>query len=391
MILKKVINNALMITIFLSIGLIGFQILYSFNFSSDYTDLKENRLSNCQNNSNESYCWIFYNRIKAFEGYTFIGGTLYNMDGKDIHNTLGATLFDPINKMFLDRTNDENNYLIKYDWDENIIWEKNIPTYREMAMGQNNTYYVISREPKQYMNRSVVFNVFYQLDENGNTLYNWSTFLYLDKIQKFHDTLLLDDPNREIVVLNRTFWIGSKKRQMGFHEYYDANSIQEIPSNKWSNTDRKFQKGNLLVSLNAVNLIVIIDKNSSQIVWYYGPGNIINPGSPKMLKNGNIILFDNGNDELRPYSRIIELNPTNKQIVWEYVGNPKESFYSNIRGTVQRLPNNNTLITSSAQGYVFEVTSLKEIVWEFRKPIIEDDHRTYISRAIRYPVNQIDE
>ncbi|MHC4720712.1 MAG: arylsulfotransferase family protein, partial [Planctomycetota bacterium] len=50
--------------------------------------------------------------------------------------------------------------------------------------------------------------------------------------------------------------------------------------------------------------------------------------------------------------------------------NPPEKFFSKRRGSCQRLPNGNTLITESDEGRVFEITRGGETVWEFYEPEI---------------------
>jgi len=85
---------------------------------------------------------------------------------------------------------------------------------------------------------------------------------------------------------------------------------------------------------------------------------------------GNILMFDNG--WMRPTgtaSRVLEVNPTTSQIVWEYKTLGEQSIHSDFQGAAQRLANGNTLITSANQGHLIEVTSQKEIVWEFINPI----------------------
>ncbi|MBW2000841.1 MAG: hypothetical protein JRJ29_23130, partial [Deltaproteobacteria bacterium] len=45
------------------------------------------------------------------------------------------------------------------------------------------------------------------------------------------------------------------------------------------------------------------------------------------------------------------------------------SFFSYRQGAVQRLPNGNTLITSTHGGHLIEVTKDKEVVWDYVSPI----------------------
>ena len=82
---------------------------------------------------------------------------------------------------------------------------------------------------------------------------------------------------------------------------------------------------------------------------------------------------------------MVELDPSRKKIVWEYRSDSPQQFFSVSRGSSQRLPNGNTLITESDKGCVFEVTSGGEMVWEFFNPEIkmEDEKRAAIYRMTR--------
>ena len=82
-----------------------------------------------------------------------------------------------------------------------------------------------------------------------------------------------------------------------------------------------------------------------------------------------MLLFDNGGHRPRStYSRVLEVDPTDNSIAWEYRGDPPISFHSPNISSADRLPNGNTLICEGAPGRVFEVTPLGEIVWEYVNP-----------------------
>jgi len=115
-----------------------------------------------------------------------------------------------------------------------------------------------------------------------------------------------------------------------------------------------------------LDLIGILNIEQEKIVWKWGPENVSKQHHPTLLESNNILIFDNGVD--KKHSRIVEINPYSKKIVWEYKSNPPDKFFSLCRGANQRLPNGNTLITESDSGYVFEVTESGEIVWEFYNP-----------------------
>ena len=131
--------------------------------------------------------------------------------------------------------------------------------------------------------------------------------------------------------------------------------------------DGIYKKGDLLISARDLDLVFVMDPATRDIKWSWGPGEISQQHNPAQLENGNILIFDNGVG--RYYSRVIELDPLTKKIVWEYKENPPERFYTFRRGANERLPNGNTLITESDKGRVFEVTPEGEIVWEFFNPI----------------------
>jgi hypothetical protein len=107
-----------------------------------------------------------------------------------------------------------------------------------------------------------------------------------------------------------------------------------------------------------------------------------------MLENGHILIFDNG--VRRQYSRVLELDPVVKAIVWEYVAEPREDFYSYTRGSAQRLANGNTLISESDNGRVFEVTPEGEVVWRWLNPDTREGRPKIVYRMLRLPLAQGD-
>ena len=98
-----------------------------------------------------------------------------------------------------------------------------------------------------------------------------------------------------------------------------------------------------------------------------------------MLKNGNILIFDNGSG--RGWSRIIEVNPIGKEIVWEYHAEPKESFITRYWGSAQGLPNGNILICESEFDHIFENYASGRNSMELYQPILKNNgRRLHISR-----------
>ncbi len=173
------------------------------------------------------------------------------------------------------------------------------------------------------------------------------------------------------------------------------NTLQIIPPNATyeaeveSGDEPRFTPGNIMFSYRSVDIIGVIDRDTSEIVWAWGPGVLDGQHKPHMLPNGNILIFDNGT--LRGWSRVIEVNPLNNEIEWEYTADPKEDFFAGYISGAQRLPTigdadaGNTLICEGSKAHLFEVTSDGEVVWDFRYPWHVEGGLGSIYRCFRYP------
>ncbi|MFH1311850.1 MAG: arylsulfotransferase family protein, partial [Candidatus Eisenbacteria bacterium] len=75
--------------------------------------------------------------------------------------------------------------------------------------------------------------------------------------------------------------------------------------------------------------------------------------------------------------------PVTETVKWQYIGDPPRSFYSEQKGSAQRLPNGNTLICDGDNGRAIEVTMAGEIVWEWLNPATEEGRRVQVYRMIR--------
>jgi len=113
---------------------------------------------------------------------------------------------------------------------------------------------------------------------------------------------------------------------------------------------------------------------------------------------GNLLVFNNGNLN-RPYSSVDEIVPPvdsygnyiynngtaygPDEQIWIYTSDEPTDFYSFFLSNTQRLPNGNTLICSSTQQLLFEVTPDKNVVWEYDIPSLEG----LVFKASWYPEN----
>lgn len=160
------------------------------------------------------------------------------------------------------------------------------------------------------------------------------------------------------------------------------NTCRMLKNNLSGMKDPRFHEGNIIFSYSHLDLIGIIEFSTGKIVWAWGPGVLEGQHAPSMLDNGNILLFDNG--LRRGWSRIIELNPLTKEIVWEYHSEPKEDFFSSELSNVAQLPNGNIFICEASKNRLFEITPQGEIVWDFISTFNKTTGEEGIFCAYRY-------
>ena len=137
---------------------------------------------------------------------------------------------------------------------------------------------------------------------------------------------------------------------------------------------------NVIVTMRHLNIVAVLNWTTRELVWAWGEDHLQGPHEGSVLENGNLLIFDNGWNG-RDSSRILEVDPRDERIVWEYT---RPGFYSKGRGTAQALPGGNVLVGYSSNGEVFEVTREGEIVWRWLNPHTSSDGARGAIRAERY-------
>jgi len=178
-------------------------------------------------------------------------------------------------------------------------------------------------------NAIVAGAILVEMDVNKNVVFQWRSWDYInveDTYQPINDFL-------NIITL-----------------YSNFNSVAVDPD------------GNYMICNRLLSEITKVDRNTGEIIWRLGgkhnqftfidenqnnaPIYFSMQHDIRILPNGNLTIFDNGDQHDPRYSRgveyeIDEVNKTAK-MVWEYVA-PVDVF-SQSNGSLQRLPNGNTII-----------------------------------------------
>ena len=206
----------------------------------------------------------------------------------------------------------------------------------------------------------VVGGIVQELDQNKNVIFQWRSWDHYKLTDSYND---LSQPLIDAIHLNAL-------------DLDDDN--------------------NLLISALALGEVTKVDRQTGEIIWRMGGKNnqftFVNESQEhaplyfmyqhdvRRLPNGNITMFDNGDVNLRRYSRVVEyeIDEAQKNVtkVWEYRKSP--DIYSNNMGSAQRLPNGNTLIGwgfATMNGGVPAVTEVDpngNVIFEltFDKPLV---------------------
>jgi hypothetical protein len=153
----------------------------------------------------------------------------------------------------------------------------------------------------------------------------------------------------------------------------DGLTALQDERSEWTHANAVFEQpdGDLLVSFRNISTLVRIDRRSGAIAWKLGAPPLAGQHCPTLLANGHILLYDNGPhrlDESFPFSRVLEIDPATRAIVWKYQETRPFNFFSPRISSAQRLPNGNTLVNEGNFGRMFEVTADGEVVWEYVNP-----------------------
>ena len=237
--------------------------------------------------------------------------------------------------------------LLAIDKDSKFLWAKAIYAHHDLAIAPNGDLHLLAREvhvvPRVNEKKPIVEDMVVILDSGGN--------------EKRRFSLLEAFENSEFAEV----WRKSGRRN---GDIFHTNSI-EILDGSAADANPAFEAGNLLISVLHLNAIAVVDPEEEKVVWAH-TGEYRKQHDPKILPNGNLLLFDNHGR--RGPSAILEFDPRTMALAWEYRGSKEQPFFSKTCGTSERLSNGNTLVSETDFGRAFEVTLDGEIVWEYYNP-----------------------
>jgi hypothetical protein len=259
--------------------------------------------------------------------------------------------------------------LLRFRSDGTLAWSKTLPVHHDVEVAPDGRVFVLTLRPRVVGTRAQVEdNLVLELDAAGETK---ATVSLYEAVAKSAPELL---PNRP-----------RHNRVLHPDDVLHANTLHFVPAGGFAAVPGF--SGGLLVTFRHRNTVALLEWSSRRIVWSYGQGELEGPHDAQLVAPDVLLVFDNG--VKRKASRVLELAPTRKAILWSYPTSPSSPpFFTVTRGTVQRLANGNTLITVSDDGHAFEVTRAGELVWELFNPHFDaQGRRSTFEQVRRYPLS----
>ncbi len=347
-----------------------------------------------------------YDEDLAYDGYTLFwanagDGTVYLIDMlgniENIWKTgyrpgLGGILTESGTLFYNGRTEEDSEryiasqpwkggIMMEFDWDGNLLWQLEHPDHHHWGI--------------PLKNGNVMFISLERLDDEfARQIQGGRPGTEFNGEEMYGDTLIEMTRTGDIV------WEWKSSEHLEPEQFPLVG--EQIERDEWTHMNSVYEMddGNLVLSFRNLSSVIIIDRQSGEVLWHLGPPTLAQQHAPVPVGAGNLLIFDNGThraDDFTPFSRVLEVNIETKEIVWSYQEKYTSDFFSPLISNATRLPNGNTLICEGTFGRLFEVIPEGEVVWEYVNPFffpLSDEPDAAISnrcfRCYRYSEEMVD-
>ena len=312
------------------------------------------------------------------------------------------------------------NAIVEFDWNGDELWRWSPEQQQAGGRLSPHQSHHLHHDFELMQNGELLVMYSVQVPEEKLELVEDVDWPYFGKIRRKGVQLIGD----ELAYVNREgeiTWTWTAHDHIDVNEFLPAwrriidwthgNAVRAIPENKWyDNGDERFKPGNVVYNTRNLPYFWVIDRDSGEVVYkgshrYLGgfagqhEAHMIPKGFPGA---GNFLVFDNGaygpNEDHIGKTLIVEIDPSTNRIAWKYEAAGRAwRFYSHSRGSVQRLPNGNTLISEDNTGRIFQVRPDEdhpdggEIVWEYVAFNSDENPLWALARAHVYPYDYCSE
>ena len=306
----------------------------------------------------------------------------------------------------------QRNPALIVDQTGRVVWYRENPRSISDFQKQPDGTYTVAVNNQDLFSFGYFIAQYHQYDNLGNLLRMWSASDWLTDNHELRllpngDALILafsersmdltsfgGRPNAIVVgnILQRVKPSGAVQFQWDAFDHLPVDGIASPVDVRgeyvdWThmNAIDEMSDGNYLLSVRHLSQVIKVDSGTGAVLWKLGGmgsdfqfvGDSLNGFSmqhgARELPNGNILMFDNGDEHAPPQSRAAEyrldlINHT-ATLVWQYLA--PTSIQAMAMGFAQRLPNGNTLIAygTARPPRVQEVNPAGEVVWDLSSPV----------------------
>lgn len=267
---------------------------------------------------------------------------------------------------------DGGTSLTRYDWCGNEIWRVMGGFHHSIDLVDQSAFWVWGQEgtPSMYGEDMIEMRV-----EDGTVLRTISI-----------EEMIAANPDIDIFGIRQLdSEQGSRWLQQGGGPFHQ-NDIDPLPS-RLAAAYPEFEAGDLLISMRSINLIYVLDPDTLAVKWWR-QGLTRRQHDPDWNDRGTITIFDNNMH--RGNSHVVELDP--QSLKSERILDGKDHhFYTWHRGKHQQLDSGHLLVTSSAQGRVFEVAPDGSVTFDFLNLYSPEQGALVVSEARFLPVDYFED
>ena len=253
---------------------------------------------------------------------------------------------------------DDKSYLIKLDKNSEIIWKHPYSIHHWFSVNDKHIYF----SDRTFFNFNEIQSIVSKYKSpfsscTKNTINNESIIIEDIIIANVDDGSMLKRINILEKVLNHNYL------KYLIIDCLDPLHINDVRVIKKDIKGSKINSGDIMISIRNMNTIIFLDKLNYQIKWFVCC-NFFMQHSPRISELNNLVVFDNLGGHY--YSRVIEINIRDKNIIGAYFGQinnfgKKEMFYSESRGYID-LSLNKYLVSSTDQNLIFEIECNDKII-----------------------------
>ncbi len=167
---------------------------------------------------------------------------------------------------------------------------------------------------------------------------------------------------------------------------WHQNDIDPLPASL-ADQYPQFEAGDLLVSMRSPNLVYVVDPETVRVKWWR-QGLTRRQHDPDWNDRGTITIFDNNMH--RGFSHIVEIDPVTMESR-RILNGERYSFYTWHRGKHQQLDSGHLLVTSAAQGRVFEAAPDGSLTFDFLNLYAPEHGALVLSEARFLPADYFED